>query len=82
MLYNLNKIFLVPGVDPTTMVQNANGSTSQQSLNGLCMPKISRQGSLNRRNEHCDTYPSGVQIELRCILKEIRVITDKIRAEV
>ena len=60
----------------------SNGSTSQQSLNRSSMPKISRQGSLNHRTEHCDNYTNGVQFELRCILKEIRVITDKIRAEV
>ena len=59
-----------------------NGETTQQAINRPHIPKHSRHGSLNRKSDHCAINNDGIQTELRGILKEIRVITNKIRAEV
>ena len=78
-------LFFIQGLDTTPTLQNglsSNGSTNQQPRNRFSVPKINPQGSINRRPEYCDTHMDGVQSELRGILREIRVITDKIRAEV
>lgn len=78
-------IFLTVGTDCDSTFQDgltSNGAGPHQCVNRPLKPKQYRNGSLNRKPDFYKAENDGVQSELRCILKEIRVITDKIRAEV
>lgn len=62
---------------------NINCNTAQTTLNGGAISNPMTENTTTNRT--MDQYPNneeGIQTELRSILREIRVITNKIRAEV
>ena len=60
---------------------NPNGTTAQTYLNRAPNHFIGNT-AINRTFESSLNHDEGIQTELRSILREIRVITNKIRAEV
>ena len=70
--------------DPSLSFHNGlNGITAQSTLKSAAIPNPMIENTAINRNY--DQYPDGeegIQNELRSILREIRVITNKIRAEV
>ena len=79
------RFLLLAGTDSDSTFQNrlkSNGASTHPQFSRTPNSKQYRHGSLNRTPDFFTTENEGVQCELRCILKEIRVITDKIRAEV
>ena len=59
-----------------------NGSAIYHTIKRPSIQKSNRHGMVNRNKENQPVGDEGIQTELRSILKEIRVITNKIRAEV
>ena len=59
-----------------------NGSAIYHTIKRPSIQKSNRHGMVNRHKDNQPVGDEGIQIELRSILKEIRVITNKIRAEV
>ena len=59
-----------------------NGSAIYHTIKRPSIQKSNRHGMINRNKDNQPVGDEGIQTELRSILKEIRVITNKIRAEV
>ena len=59
-----------------------NGSAIYHTIKRPSIQKSNRHGMVNRNKDNQPVGDEGIQTELRSILKEIRVITNKIRAEV
>ena len=62
---------------------NINCNAAQSTLNGGAIPNpMTEIPTTNRAIDQYSNNEEGIQTELRSILREIRVITNKIRAEV
>ena len=59
-----------------------NGSAIYHTIKRPSIQKSNRHGKMNRNKDNQPVGDEVIQSELRSILKEIRVITNKIRAEV
>ena len=59
-----------------------NGSAIYHTIKRPSIQKSNRHGKINRNKDNQPVGDEVIQSELRSILKEIRVITNKIRAEV
>ena len=75
-----------PANDPSLRLQNGlniNGDTAQPPLSRTAIPNpLTENTGINRTLDQYPNHDEGIQTELRSILREIRVITNKIRAEV